>query len=105
MADQHFHRVESTTQTIADAKLQEASQEVWGREARGSGLLRVKAYRGPLPSHKRGIDFTTLVLPKPGDGTPFEAAWYYPDTPGTELRILDGVEFAAIRANVQNRQP
>lgn len=104
IANQYF-RLEGPTQTSEDAILQTKSGEIWGREARGSNLLSVKAYRGSLQPSQRGVDFTTPVLPERGSGTPYEARWYYPQTPGTLLRNRDGVDYAAIPANVINRQP
>src|SRR4051794_35132196 len=65
-----YHRVESPTQTKADAASQVTSMEVWGGPARGSSLPAVKAYRTPLPSPtRRGIEFCTPVAPTPGTGT------------------------------------
>jgi len=105
MSPQRYFRLESPTQTKQDAILQAQSGEVWGREARGSHLLCVKAYRGSLPGDRRGIDFATRVLPERGAGTPYEARWYYPQTPGTMLRTRDTIDYAAIPAEVINRQP
>jgi hypothetical protein len=105
MADDVFHRLESSTQSSSTAKLQEASGEIWGREPYGSGFLVVQAYRKSLPAGERGIEFTTEVRPERGSGTPYEARWYYPQTPGTMLRQKDGRDFAAIPARVKNFQP
>jgi hypothetical protein len=71
-----YHRLESPTQTSADAKAQAASGEIWGRAARGSSIACVKAYRNALPAHRRGIEFVTPIPPTPGSGTPYEARWY-----------------------------
>lgn len=76
-----YHRLESPTQTSADARAQAASGEIWGRAARGSSIPCVKAYRNALPAHRRGIEFVTRVAPTPGSGTPYEARWYV-GTPG-----------------------
>jgi hypothetical protein len=103
---QTYNRRESPTQTRKDALLQVQSLEIWGREARGSVLLSVKAYRGILPAGERGIEFKTEVLPERGSGTPYEARWYYPQTPGTMLRTKGNIDYAAIPAlEVVNRQP
>jgi hypothetical protein len=97
-----YHRKESPTQTPADAMLQVSSMEIWGRPARGSHIPSVKAYRGILPSSGRGVEFTTLVSPTPGSGTPFEARWYE-NTRGVMRKHSD---FVAIPAStVINRQP
>jgi hypothetical protein len=106
MAEQkQYHRLESPTHTKETALLQEQSQELWGKPARGSGLLSVKAYRGPLPKIARGIDAATDLAPHKGSGSPNDARWYFPDTPGTFLRKKNGIDFAAIKAKVTNRQP
>jgi hypothetical protein len=81
-----FHRLESPTQTRSDAVKQVASGEIWGRPARGSDIPSVKAYRNALPAGQRGVEFTTAVLPQKGSGTPYEARWYYPNTPGVLRR-------------------
>jgi hypothetical protein len=105
MTSNDYFRLEGPTQTKEDAIQQTTSEEVWGREAYGSHLLSVKAYRGSLRDGQRGIDFTTSVLPERGSGTPYEARWYYPQTPGTMLRAKNGTDYAAIPAKVINKQP
>jgi len=97
-----FHRRESPTQTPQDAVLQVQSGEVWGKEARWSSLLSVKAYVGLLSG--RGIQFTTDIAPHPNQ-SPFEARWYYPNTPGVMLRTKGGQDYACITAKVTNYQP
>jgi hypothetical protein len=107
MSNERFSRRESPTQTKEDALLQVKSGEVWGRAARGGDILSVKAYRRKLAADERGIEFTTSVAPHRGSGSPNDAFWYYPNTPGVLLRrrALDNEEFAAIPANVINLQP
>jgi hypothetical protein len=61
-----YHRLESPTQTPEDAAKQEATGEIWGRAARGSDLAKVKAYAGPLPAGRKGIEFTTDMPPDEG---------------------------------------
>ena len=100
-----FHRLESPTQTVEDALQQVASGEIWGRPARGSNIPSVKAYRNTLPAGERGIQFTTEIAPHVGSGTPYEARWYYPNTPGVLLRHKSNEDFAAITADVTNLQP
>jgi hypothetical protein len=82
--------------------MQVQSGEVWGKEARYSSILSVKAYVGVL--NGRGIQFTTEILPHPNQ-SPFEAHWYYPNTPGVMLRSKGGQDYAAITASVINLQP
>ena len=105
-----FHRRESPSQTVDDAKRQGASMEIWGALARNtaqSNLPCVKAYRNKLPIGQRGVDFETNVAPEPGSGAPNEARWYLNITPGVEKRTdAAGTEYAAIRlSNFDNRQP
>jgi hypothetical protein len=61
-----YHRLESPTQTPADAARQQATGEIWGRPAQWSLIPKVKAYRGPLPAGARGIEFVTDVPPDVG---------------------------------------
>jgi hypothetical protein len=94
-----FHRLESPTQTVADAKLQQSSNEIWGKPPANtaqSNLPCVKAYRNNLPSGQRGVDFDTPVGPTPGGGSPLDARWY--DGTAGVLRRTDpaGTVFAAI---------
>jgi hypothetical protein len=91
-----YHRLESPTQTSADARAQAASGEIWGRAARGSNIPSVKAYRNALPAHSRGIEFVTPVAPTPGSGTPYEARWYL----GTTGVRQNSAGFAVISAIV-----
>jgi hypothetical protein len=80
-----FNRVESPTQTSADAVRQQNSMEIWGLPAQGSIFPCVQAWREakrPLSRFgPRGIMFDTSVAPTRGTGTPFEARWY-DGTPG-----------------------
>jgi hypothetical protein len=105
MAGEKFHRLESPTQTSEDALRQVQSKEIWGRAARGSSLLSVRAYRKSIPAGRPGIEFTTPVEPDRGSGSPYEARWYYPYTPGVLLRTKNNEDFAAIPADVTNLQP
>ncbi len=99
-----FHRVETPTQTSEHARLQKASREMWGRAARGSGLLSVKAYPGRLPS-RRGVEFMTDVDPLSGSA-PNEARWYYGTCAGVQLRQQNGEDFACISlTSFSNMQP
>lgn len=98
---QVYHRVETPTQTAAVARMQARSGEVWGQPARGSNLPCVKAYFGPLPNGRRGIEFTTTVPHDPRFGDPVEARWYHGWTPGVRL---NNHGFAVIPATVTNKQ-
>ncbi len=75
-----FNRRESPTQTVADARLQALSGEIWGLPGRQSDIASVKAYReatARLADHgQRGVMFSTAVLPTPGGGSLYEARWY-----------------------------
>ena len=86
-----YHRLESPTQTPTDAARQEASGELWGRAPFGSHIPKVKAYRGPLPAGKRGIEFVTDVPPDPGS-TPKRAEWS-----GPRRGVVVEGDFAKIR--------
>jgi hypothetical protein len=94
MAQPLYHRLRGPTQTAEVAKLQEDSGELWGLAARWSHIPKVKAYVGPLPAGREGIEFTTEVPPDPGC-PPGRAEWSGP-RPGV---MLDG-EFAKIRVTV-----
>lgn len=97
-----YHRLESPTQTEAVAQLQQASGQVWGRAANTSTFPTVKAYRGPLPSNKRGIEFETDIPPTKGAGNPYEADWYpclpgiNPCSPGVTHLVYGGINFAVL---------
>ena len=65
-----YHRLESPTQTAKDAALQQSTGEIWGRASIWSTIPKVKAYRGPLPPHGRGIEFFSAVSPDPGSAPP-----------------------------------
>ena len=67
-----FHRIESPTQSSETAKLQQESQQIWGRARRHSDIPQVQAYLGPLPQissttqYERGIEFWTHAAPDKG---------------------------------------
>ena len=85
-----YHRLESPSQTPEDTIRQARSGAIWGRAARGANVPTVKAYTGPLPPGRRGIEFTTSV-PVDYGCAPGRAEWSGP-RPGV---IIDG-EFAKI---------
>lgn len=95
-----YHRVESPTQTVEDAKLQETSQEIWGRPARGSDIPKVKAYEGSLPLGKRGVEFTTDI--EADLATPYKSAYW--SGPRTGVIIRDDIAILKV-LTVVNRQP
>jgi len=75
-----YHRLESPTQTSADAQKQQASQEIWGRPPRFSEIPAVQAYTGPLPGGAKGIEFETDV--PPDRGSPRGQAYWRGPRPG-----------------------
>lgn len=89
-----YHRLESPTQTPEDAARQVASGEIWGRAPAFSYEPRVKAFRGPLPTGARGIEFITDLEPDSGS-SPRRVNWSGP----REGVIVEG-EFAKIKAVV-----
>lgn len=101
-----YHRLESPTQTSADALQQVKSGEIWGRAHKQNGAFPcVKAYPNQLPAAERGIEFTTPIPHDPNFSAPHEKRWYYPHTPQVRCRTYNGEDFAVISANVINRQP
>lgn len=78
-----FNRRETDIQTPELAKEQVATGEVWGLTPSNGGMEpTVQAYAGRLRlPHKRGIEFTTDILPHP-NASPFEVRWYMTKTPG-----------------------
>lgn len=100
-----FHRVETRWQTTSVAEEQVRSGEIWGRTPQNNGMTpTVQAYPNALPTGRRGVVFTTPVDPYP-NGSPIEVRWYLKITPGVQVRIKDGEEFASIPASVTNHQP
>ena len=72
-----YHRFISPTQTNQDLQKQIQSQEIWGQPARNvyqSDIPKVKAFVGKLPKGKKGIEFTTDILPDPNT-PPYLATW------------------------------
>jgi hypothetical protein len=91
-----YHRLEADpNQTRRVARLQEESSEIWGRPPRlRSDIPAVKAYPGPLPEHKRGIEFETDVPPDKGS----PPATKYWRGPRSGVRV-EG-EFAKIKVRI-----
>ena len=90
-----YYRVETPSQTVADANRQVASKEVWGRARQGSNIASVKAYRGPLPVNRRGVEFVTHVKPHP-NAHPTDVHWYE-FTPGVQPAARAGFVKIAVR--------
>jgi hypothetical protein len=94
-----YHRIETSTQTPEDARRQVETSEIWGQASRYSDSPKVKAYVGPLPEGKKGVEFDTDVPSDPGC-PPGQAHW----TPPREGVRLDG-EWAKLSVvDVRNRQ-
>lgn len=82
------------------------NQEKFGDERRAvAQYYQLERIETTSPAGQRGIEFTTSVEPHRGSGSPYEARWYYPDTPGVLLRTMNNEDFAAIPADVINMQP
>ena|SRR5713101_3412449 len=94
-----YHRLESPTQTSADAKRQTSSGELWGRPSSTSTIPAAKAYRNALPNPKRGIEFDTAIVPTKGSGTPYEARWYA-GTAGVRQIQSGGIDYAVVSIRV-----
>jgi RHS repeat-associated protein len=95
---QIYHRLESPTQTPADARRQERTGVIGGYAARGSAIPTVKAYNGPLPPGARGLEFSTTVPPAPGS-VPGQPKWY-PGQPGVGVIPGEKGPMAAIPATI-----
>lgn len=100
-----FHREKSPTQTDQDAQDQKRSGEIWGTTPTNKGFTpTVEAYPGPLGASERGINFVTPIEPHPGSA-PNHAKWYLGSTPGVMARLKNGIDYAAIPADVEVLQP
>jgi len=98
-----FHR-QATGKLNQDFKTvvsQVGTKEIWGGKDSmyGNGFPSVRAFLGPLPDGKDGIEFQTTVLPTPGGETKTEVYWaYHKQSDWVESR--EGEEFAAIRVDI-----
>lgn len=72
-----YHRLESNTQTPADARRQAGSGELWGAPPWNSDIPTVKAYTGSLPPGARGVEFECHVPPD-RQTSPHLARWTGP---------------------------
>lgn len=99
-----YSRRETKTQTSADAVLQCATMEVWGKIAQNGATPVVQAYKTELPKEWRGIEFSTNVAPESNTG-PLHARWYL-GKPGVQRRIKNNDVYACISiTNIKNLQP
>lgn len=95
-----FHRIKNqSTQSDAVANMQQQSQEIWGLAARWSSFRSVKAYVGPLPANREGVEFTTTVAPS--GGCPYNAFWYE-GSPGVSVNPQG---YAVISVTVTQKVP
>ena len=78
-----YHRLESPTQTPADARAQQAIGEIWGRPSRFSYTAKVKAYAGRLPAREKGVEFETDA--EPDAGCPPGQAFWSAGNPGVRV--------------------
>lgn len=96
-----YHRIESPSQLPADAAAQERSGELWGAAARFSDIPEVKAYLGPLPEGRRGVECTTTVAPD-ADCPPGKAYW---SGPRKGVVIEEGRAMIAITVTRNSQTP
>jgi len=89
-----FHRIESPTQSVADAARQEATGEIWGRAPRWGFRPKVKAFQGPIPTGMRGIEFETEIAPDTGC-PPGLALWS-----GPRVGVVVEGDYARIKVRV-----
>jgi hypothetical protein len=95
-----YHRLRNqSTQSDSVAVMQQQSREVWGLAARWSHLRAVKAYMGPLPSNREGIEFMTGVAPS--SSCPYNIFWYEGD-PGVRINAQG---YAVISVTVIKKVP
>lgn len=97
-----YYRVDSTSQTAADAKKMVESRELWGREPFGSDVPQAQAYTEPKEG-RPFLEFWTFVEPR-ADVAPPEIRWHPNDPlpaarragdPG--VRLEDGYAKISIR--------
>jgi hypothetical protein len=81
-----YHRLQGPTQPPDIVSVQQQTGRIRGYPARGSLIPKVKAYDGPLPADRRGIEFTTDLLPDDG-GAPGLPTWS-----GGRIGIRHGID-------------
>ncbi|MBZ4157065.1 hypothetical protein JYG50_25505, partial [Escherichia fergusonii] len=76
-------------------------EEIWGAvSVYGNAFPTVRAFPGPLPEGKDGIEFSTSVPPTPGSSTPREVYWKLHEQSPEVGKSLDG-NFARIKATIR----
>ena len=94
-----YHRLQSRH----DNDLMESTGKVGGRAARNvyaGSIPMVKAFDGPLPDGKNGIEFYASVKPDPG-GAPGRPTW---SRGRPDVEVLDD-EMVAIPVRITKRKP
>jgi hypothetical protein len=103
MPETVYHRLATSQKnqdfhTVLD---QVSSREIWGTYSMyGSGIPTVRAFRGPLPAGKDGIEFSTSIPPTPNSSTPTEVYWKLHEQSPKVLPSKDG-DFARISATIR----
>lgn len=103
MSDKIYHRLATgnKNQDFHTALDQVSTSEVWGALSMfGSYFPTVRAFRGPLPEGKDGIEFSTSVPPTRGSSTPTEVYWKLHDE-SPQVQSSDDGQFARISATIR----
>jgi hypothetical protein len=98
-----YHRLATSqpNQDFHTALDQVWTREIWGTYSLyGSGLPTVRAFRGPLPAGKDGIEFSTSIPPTPNCSTPTEVYWKLHEQSPKVLASPNG-DFARISATIR----
>jgi hypothetical protein len=98
-----YHRLATgqKNQDFHTAVAQVSCGEVWGGCATyGNHFPTVRAFRGPLPEGKDGIEFSTSVPPTPGSSTPSEIYWKLHEQ-SPQVGSSDDGDFARIKATIR----
>lgn len=97
-----YHRLATgkPNQDFHTAISQVTSREIWGQRAfNGSAFACVRAFPGPLPDGKDGVEFSTSVPPTRGASTPMETYWKLHEQSPEVMSAQDG-DFARIKATI-----
>jgi hypothetical protein len=103
MSNTIYHRLATggKNQDFHTALDQVSTREIWGaRSMFGSAFPTVRAFRGPLPAGKDGIEFSTPVPPTGGASTPAEVYWKLHDQ-SPQVQSSDDGDFARISATIR----
>jgi hypothetical protein len=98
-----YHRLATgkQNQDFHTALCQVTSGEIWGKRAfNGGGFACVRAFPGPLPEGKDGVEFSTSVPPTRGASTPKETYWKLHEQ-SPEVMSAQDDEFARIKATIR----